>query len=327
MNRDNTDRTSSVKTCIISPDGPGIAEVCRILAKGLPVAVPTETVYGLAADSRNGNAVARIYSAKGRPSFNPLIIHVPDVDAAERYAVLGDEARKLADAFWPGPLTLVLPLREDSGISSLVTAGLQTIGIRVPSHPVAQKLLRAFDAPLAAPSANPSGRVSPTTAAHVADPETGLGGRIPAVLDGGPCAVGLESTIVGWIDGRAALLRPGGVPAEEIEALIGRPLIQPELNPAAPSAPGQLSSHYAPAVPVRLNVTAPDPDETFIAFGPGELTLSPTRDLTEAAARLFDLLRIADARGRPIAVAPIPHHGLGAAINDRLERAAAPRQA
>jgi len=208
-----------------------------------------------------------------------------------------------------------------------VTAGLDTVAIRVPAHPAAQEVLRAFGGPLAAPSANPSGRISPTSAAHVADPETGLGGRIAAVLDAGACPVGVESTIVGWVGGQPALLRPGGVAAEEIEAVLDRPLARPEADPDAPTAPGQLTSHYAPRASLRLAAGAARPGEVLIGFGPvaGEMTLSETGDLTEAAARLFDLLRRADELGRPIAVAPVPERGLGAAINDRLRRAAAPR--
>lgn len=311
-----------MQTARLSPDEDGIGRAARLLAAGEVVAVPTETVYGLAGNARNAEAVARIYAAKGRPSFNPLIVHVADIDAAERMGVFGDEARQLA-ALWPGPLTLVLPLREGAGIASLVTAGLETVALRVPAHPVARALLRRFGGPLAAPSANASGRISPTTAAHVLDPDGGLDGRIAAVLDGGACPVGLESTIVGWREGRATLLRPGGVPVDAIEAVIG-PLAQPgEL--AAPDAPGQLSSHYAPNAPLRLNADAPREGETFIAFGPGPLTLSPRADTTEAAARLFDVLRQADRLGRPIAVARVPDEGLGLAINDRLRRAAAPR--
>lgn len=314
------------RTLLLAADASGIAHAAQLLREGEVVAIPTETVYGLAADACNGEAVARIYAAKGRPAFNPLIAHLPDVEDVPRYADLHPQAQLLAQHFWPGALTMILPLHENAGIASITTAGLATIGIRVPDHPVAQQVLRAFGGPLAAPSANPSGRISATSAAHVADPETGLGGRIAAVLDAGPCAVGVESTIIGWSrDGAPALLRPGGIPAERIERILGRPLLQPQSDQNAPSSPGQLLSHYAPNAPLRLNVVTPDPSETFIAFGPGALSLSPRADLTEAAARLFDLLRQADALGQPIAVAPIPEHGLGAAINDRLRRAAAPR--
>lgn len=316
-----------MQTRLLVPDDQGLAEASALLARGELVAMPTETVYGLAGDTRDGRAVARIYEAKGRPSFNPLIVHLPDLAAAERIAVLDDAAHDLADAFWPGALTLVLPLRPGSGIAPLVTAGLDTVAIRVPAHPVAQALLRRFGGPLAAPSANPSGRISATTAAHVADPVTGLGGRIAAVLDAGACPVGVESTIIGWQDGRPVLLRPGGLPAEAIAAALGGPVATPRLDPAAPNAPGQLTSHYAPRASLRLNATAARPGELLIGFGPvaGEMSLSEGADLTEAAARLFELLHQADAQGRPIAVAPVPDTGLGAAINDRLRRAAAPR--
>ncbi|UFS63966.1 threonylcarbamoyl-AMP synthase [Paracoccus denitrificans] len=316
-----------MQTLILGHDPRGVRTAAKLLAQGEPVAIPTETVYGLAGDARNPRAVARIYEAKGRPSFNPLIVHVPDLAAAGRIADFDDAALALARAFWPGALTLVLPLRPDAGIASLVTAGLDTVAIRVPAHPAAQEVLRVFGGPLAAPSANPSGRISPTTAAHAADPETGLGGRIAAVLDAGACPVGVESTIVGWVDGQPALLRPGGVAAEAIEAVLGRPLARSEADPDAPTAPGQLTSHYAPRASLRLNADAARPGEVLIGFGPvaGEMTLSETGDLTEAAARLFDLLHRADAEGRPIAVAPVPERGLGAAINDRLRRAAAPR--
>ena len=316
-----------MQTRLLVPDDQGLAEASALLARGELVAMPTETVYGLAGDTRDGRAVARIYEAKGRPSFNPLIVHLPDLAAAERIAVLDDAARNLADAFWPGALTLVLPLRPGSGIAPLVTAGLDTVAIRVPAHPVAQALLRRFGGPLAAPSANPSGRISATTAAHVADPVTGLGGRIAAVLDAGACPVGVESTIIGWQDGRPVLLRPGGLPAEALAAALGGPVATPRLDPAAPNAPGQLTSHYAPRASLRLNATAARPGELLIGFGPvaGEMSLSEGADLAEAAARLFELLHQADAQGRPIAVAPVPETGLGAAINDRLRRAAAPR--
>ncbi|WP_028716226.1 L-threonylcarbamoyladenylate synthase [Paracoccus sp. J39] len=316
-----------MQTLILGRDSRGVRAAADLLAQGELVAIPTETVYGLAGDARDARAVARIYEAKGRPSFNPLIVHLPDLAAAERIAVFDNAALALARAFWPGALTLVLPLRPGAGIASLVTAGLDTVAIRVPAHPAAQEVLRAFGGPLAAPSANPSGRISPTSAAHVADPETGLGGRIAAVLDAGACPVGVESTIVGWVGGQPALLRPGGVAAEEIEAVLGRSLARPEADPDAPTAPGQLTSHYAPRASLRLDAGAARPGEVLIGFGPvaGEMTLSETGDLTEAAARLFDLLRRADELGRPIAVAPVPERGLGAAINDRLRRAAAPR--
>lgn len=313
-------------TLTLRPDPDGIAQAARLLAGGETVALPTETVYGLAADARNGTAVAQIYAAKGRPDFNPLIVHLPDTAAAAAVGDLSGDAERLADVFWPGALTLVVPLRPGAGIAGIVTAGLDTVGLRVPAHPVAQAVLRASGLALAMPSANLSGRISPTTAAHVLDRAGGLDGRIAAVLDGGACPVGVESTIVGWRGGLATLLRPGGIPAEAIEAALGAPLAR-ATTVSAPDAPGQLASHYAPAAPVRLDADTARPGETLIGFGPVQaaLTLSASGDLTEAAARLFDTLRAADRLGRPIAVAPIPHHGLGLAINDRLTRAAAPR--
>ncbi|NUB44738.1 threonylcarbamoyl-AMP synthase [Fertoebacter nigrum] len=302
----------------------GIARAAALLRDGALVAFPTETVYGLGGDARSDMAVARIFDAKGRPRFNPLIVHLPDLAAARSLAVFDARAEALAAAFWPGPLTLVLPLRADAGLSPLVTAGLDTVALRVPAHPVARDLLRAFGGPLAAPSANPSGRISPTRAGHVTD---GLAGRIAAVLDGGPCAVGVESTILG-LAGEARLLRPGGLPAEALEAALGGPLATGG-DAAKPSAPGQLASHYAPRAPVRLQAGAAGPGEVWLGFGPGPtgLNLSPAGDLVEAAANLFHLLRAADelAGDGGIAVAPVPETGLGRAINDRLRRAAAPR--
>jgi L-threonylcarbamoyladenylate synthase len=312
-------------TLTLAPDDTGITTAASLLAEGKLVAFPTETVYGLGGDARSDLAVARIYEAKGRPSFNPLIVHLPDLAAVEKIAILGPKARDLAQAFWPGPLTLVLPLKEGAGISPLVTAGLPTVAIRIPAHPLAQRLLRAFGGPVAAPSANPSGRISPTRAEHVVD---GLQGRIAAVLDGGPCAVGLESTIV-HADPDPTLLRPGGVPVEALEACLGQPLILGG-DGVKPTSPGQLASHYAPEAALRLNATSAQPGEILVGFGPvkGALTLSETGDLVEAAARLFHALREADALAGPqgrIAFAPIPETGLGRAINDRLRRAAAPR--
>jgi len=307
-----------------APTPEGLDQAAAILAKGGLVAFPTETVYGLGADARNDRAVAGIYAAKGRPSFNPLIVHVPDANAARALCDFDARADALARAFWPGPLTLVLPLRPGAGISALVTAGLPTLALRVPAHPVAQALLTAFGGPVAAPSANPSGRVSPTTADHVA---AGLSGRVDAILDGGPCAVGVESTIIG-LDGPApVLLRAGGISAEAIESVLGTPLAL--LSDGGPVvAPGALASHYAPRGQMRLNATTALPGEVMLGFGPvaGDLTLSATGDLTEAAANLFASLHRLDAMGADrIAVAPIPDHGLGRAINDRLRRAAAPR--
>ncbi len=312
-------------TRLIAPDAAGLAEAAALLRAGELVALPTETVYGLAGDARNDRAVARIFEAKGRPHFNPLIVHLPDLAQAHAFARFSPDAERLADAFWPGPLTLVLPLRKDAGLSPLVTAGNDSVAIRVPAHPVAQGLLRAFGGPLAAPSANPSGKVSPTRAAHVL---AGLGGRIGAVVDGGPCAVGLESSIVALDPPR--LLRPGGLPAEAIEACLGAHLAQ-ESDPAKPLSPGQLASHYAPAAGLRLHAEAPRSGEVWIGFGPcpgAALNLSPSGDLVEAAAALFHALREADVQAGPdgqIAIAPIPERGLGRAINDRLRRAAAPR--
>jgi L-threonylcarbamoyladenylate synthase len=306
----------------LSPDDAGIARAAAILRAGGLVAFPTETVYGLGGDARSDMAAARIFEAKGRPRFNPLIAHVASVEAARRIARFTHEAERLAAAFWPGPLTLVLPLAEDAGIAPLVTAGLPTVAVRVPAHPLARRLLSAFGGPVAAPSANPSGKLSPTRAEDVL---AGLAGRIDAVLDGGPCPVGVESTIVG-LDGPPRLLRPGGLPVEAVEACLGAPLGTADPG-AAPSAPGMLASHYAPEAPLRLGATEAAPGEVLLGFGPvaGDLSLSPTGDLTEAAANLFHHLRTLDARGARIAVAPIPDTGLGRAINDRLSRAAAPR--
>jgi L-threonylcarbamoyladenylate synthase len=292
-----------------------IEEAARLIGEGYPVAIATETVYGLAADATNPEAVARIYEAKDRPSFNPLIVHVPDLAAAERIGEFSDEARALARRCWPGPLTLVVPLRNDAGIASLITAGLSTIALRVPAHPAVQALLRRTGRPLAAPSANASGRISPTKAEHVLQ---SLDGRILLIVDAGPTERGLESTIVGVTDGRVRLLRRGPI---EIEGAVREESAEIE-------APGQLASHYAPAKPLRLNASEAADNEFMIGFGTigGNVNLSPTADLVETASRLFDLLHVADASSMPkIAIAPIPDEGLGAAINDRLRRAAAPR--
>lgn len=313
-------------------DAAGITRAASALQAGGVVALPTETVYGLAADARNDLAVARVFAAKGRPRFNPLIVHLADASDADRYAALNATARQLVQAFWPGPLTLIVPLRAGHGLSPLVTAGLDTVALRVPGHDVARAVLRAFGGPLAAPSANPSGRISPTTAAHVL---AGLDGRIAAVLDGGACGVGVESTIVSVIDGVPRLLRAGGIAAEQIEAALGAALRRGgPLDAARPSAPGQLASHYAPGAAVVLNVTAPRDGMVWLGFGEGcaaaDLTLSARGDVIEAAANLFAALHDADAlaqrRGATlIGVAPVPKTGLGLAINDRLTRAAAPR--
>lgn len=308
----------------LSPDTDGIARAAALLRAGNLVSFPTETVYGLGADATNGDAVARIFEAKGRPHFNPLIVHLPNLLAVHAIAVLDGDALRLAEAFWPGPLTLVLPLRAESGLSPLVSAGLPTVAVRVPDHPLARRLLAETGRPVAAPSANPSGRISPSTAAHVL---AGLDGRIAAVLDGGACPVGLESTIVGF-DPDAVLLRPGGLPAEAIEACLGGPLGRHDPGEAI-NAPGQLASHYAPNATMRLNATSLRAGERLLGFGPVDgatLNLSVSGDLVEAAGNLFGHLHRLDAEGdAPIAVSPIPDHGLGRAINDRLRRAAAPR--
>lgn len=296
-----------------------IAGAAAIIATGGCVATPTETVYGLAADATNADAVAGIYAAKGRPSFNPLIVHVADRRAAEAIAMFDRDARALADAFWPGPLTLVLPLRPDAPIAGLVTAGLATVAIRVPQHRAMQALLAACGKPLAAPSANASGSISPTRAAHVA---ASLAGRIPLVIDDGATSGGIESTIVA-VGPQPRLLRPGPISAAEIEREIGRWLAGAG---EAIEAPGQLASHYAPRKPLRLDATEARDGEWLIGFGAvaGDDTLSATGDLTEAAARLFDALHRADASDRTaIAVAAVPDDGVGLAINDRLKRAAA----
>jgi L-threonylcarbamoyladenylate synthase len=305
----------SEATRILPFSDEAIEEAARLISEGYPVAIATETVYGLAADATNPEAVARIYEAKGRPSFNPLIVHVPDLATAERIGEFSDEARALARRCWPGPLTLVVPLRNDACIPSLITAGLSTIALRVPAHPAVQALLRRTGRPLAAPSANASGRISPTKAEHVLQ---SLDGRIPLIVDAGPTERGLESTIVGVTDGRVRLLRRGPI---EIEGAVREESAEIE-------APGQLASHYAPAKPLRLNASEAADNEFMIGFGTigGNVNLSPTADLVETASRLFDLLHVADASSMPkIAIAPIPDEGLGAAINDRLRRAAAPR--
>lgn len=301
-----------------------VAEAARLIAAGEPVAVPTETVYGLAADATRADAVARIYAAKGRPAFNPLIVHVPDLTAAQALAEFDAGALALAHAFWPGPLTLVLPLRASAGVASLVTAGLPTIAIRIPAHRAMRELLAATGRPLAAPSANRSGHLSPTRAEHVA---ASLGASIPLILDDGPTEAGLESTIV---QGRN-ILRPGPITAQDLDALFhpgegrGSVTMNAENRRDRPTSPGQLLSHYAPVKPLRLDATTAAPDEWRIGFGPitGDDNLSPSADPTEAAAKLFDALHRADASPKPrIAVAPIPRDGVGEAINDRLRRAA-----
>jgi len=309
-------------TRVVPFDASGIVEAAACIAAGQPVAVPTETVYGLAADATRGDAVAAIYAAKGRPSFNPLIVHVAGLGEADAIALLDAPARRLTEAWWPGPLTLVAPLRPGSAIASLATAGLATVALRVSAHPAMAMLLAACGRPLAAPSANASGTISPTRAEHVL---RSLGGRIPLVVDGGPCAVGLESTIVA-VDGNGLrLLRPGPLDAGLLAATAGLPLVAG--GGGAIEAPGQLAQHYAPAKPLRLHATAARAGEWLIGFGAvaGDATLSAAGDLTEAAAHLFDRLHEADVSAcAAIAVAPVPAAGLGLAINDRLARAAAP---
>lgn len=303
-----------MQTRVLKFDDAAIAEAAGLILSGQCVAVPTETVYGLAADATNGEAVARIYEAKGRPSFNPLIVHVADLAAARRIGEFDEQAEALARQHWPGPLTLVVPLRHQAPIASIASAGLSTIGIRVPAHPAMQALLRATGRPLAAPSANASGAISPTRAEHVSK---SLGGRIPLIIDGGPTERGLESTIVAATGGRVRLLRAGPVHIDADASHSG-----------TIEAPGQLASHYAPSKPLRLEASIPAADEFWIGFGElaGDVNLSAAADLTEAAARLFDLLHQADDADRAkIAVAPVPDNGLGVAINDRLRRAAAPR--
>jgi L-threonylcarbamoyladenylate synthase len=304
-----------------------IRTAAQALREGKLVAFPTETVYGLGADATNDEAVARVYAAKGRPSFNPLIVHVPDAGSAFALGSFSPEAKALAAAFWPGPLSLVVPREPSCPVSLLASSGLDSIAIRVPSHPVALDLLKAAGRPIVAPSANPSGRISPTTAEHV---RRHLKDKLSMVLDGGRCKVGVESSVVSFMDGAPKLLRQGGVPRSEIEKVLGHG-IAVEPHSARPHAPGQLMSHYAPHAELRLNADAPRAGEAYLGFGPlhahGPWTLSATGDLVEAAASLFRLLHEIDATGvARIAVAPVPHHGLGEAINDRLLRAAAPRE-
>ncbi len=315
---------------LLPPTPEAIRRAAALLREGALVAFPTETVYGLGGDATSDVAVRAIYEAKHRPPHNPLIVHVPSLEAAHALAYLDERAMRLGQRFWPGPLTLVLRRRPDAGIAALATAGLPTLALRVPSHPVALALLTKAGVPIAAPSANPSGRVSPTTARHVADD---LGDAVALVLDGGPCPVGLESTVVDLSEETAAkLLRPGGLGRAAIEHITG-PLAAGTENEAAPRAPGQLASHYAPRLPLRLDATDVLSDEALLAFGPvvpsgGQacLNLSPKGDLEEAARNLFQMLRQLDQSGASrIAVMPIPATGLGEAIRDRLRRAAAPR--
>ncbi|MCC2097964.1 MAG: threonylcarbamoyl-AMP synthase [Hyphomicrobiales bacterium] len=320
------------QTQLLGTDEGSIARAAQILRDGGLVAFPTETVYGLGADATNGAAVAGIYAAKQRPSFNPLISHVATLDQAREQGHFDEQASRLADALWPGPLTLVVPVAAGCRVSDLARAGLDTIALRIPAHPVAQALLQATERPVAAPSANLSGTVSPTTARHVMD---GLSGRIDAVVDAGPCSVGLESTIVACAGGRPRILRPGGVPREAIEQLVG-PLAEAAQADAPLLAPGMLASHYAPNARMRLEALDTVPGEAVLDFS-GQLSafaarahayadLSPDGDLARAAANLFATMRELDATGASaIAVAPVPRSGLGEAINDRLTRAAADR--
>lgn len=323
--------TARLATRVLQADAAATAEAARVLAAGGLVAFPTETVYGLGADASNGQAVARLYEAKGRPAFNPLIAHVSELAAAQALARFDADATRLAAVFWPGPLTLVLPKADRCEVAALATAGLDTIAVRIPNHAVARAILGAFGKPVVAPSANRSGHVSPTEAAHV---QADLGGRIDLIIDGGPTPVGVESTIVACL-GRPVLLRPGGVPRAAIEEVLERKLADAPVRNAgvAPLAPGMLVSHYAPHTPLRLNADRVAPGEVLLSFGPARiagaehakaaLNLSARGDLIEAAANLFSHLRALDAAGgSAIAVPPIPSDGLGEAINDRLIRAA-----
>lgn len=310
------------------PDSDAYYAAAELLRAGEVVAFPTETVYGLGADATNDRAAARIFEVKGRPSFNPLIVHFEDLDAVGHEVEVNAWAETLAAAFWPGPLTLVLPRRPESGISLLCSAGLPTLAVRIPRHEIGQNLLRAAGRPLAAPSANASGKISPTSAAHVA---ASLGDRVPMILDGGDCEVGLESTVVDLSGDQPVILRPGGITKEQLESLVG-PLAEAGVDSDIKS-PGMLTSHYAPALPIRLNAGEATRNEALLAFGPEPLdgagvtaNLSPTGDLGEAAARLFAMLHELDKQPvDAIAVMPVPEEGLGIAINDRLQRAAAPR--
>ncbi|MEM9572039.1 MAG: L-threonylcarbamoyladenylate synthase [Pseudomonadota bacterium] len=306
----------------VTPSPETIARAANMLRAGKLVAMPTETVYGLAANAADAEAVARIYAAKARPQFNPLIAHVADFDMAEQEGLFSAQARALVEAFWPGPLTLVVNIAPTGTVCDLARAGLDSIALRVPAHPVAQALLSAFRAPLVAPSANPSGQISPTKADHVAQD---MATKVDLILDGGSSAAGIESTIIDARGDTPALLRPGTLAADEIES-VWPGLLRPALNPDAPQSPGQLLRHYAPQAQLRLNVETPEADEAYLAFGArdGALNLSASGDLTEAAANLFAMLRTLDNQYERIAVAPIPQTGLGEAINDRLTRAAKP---
>jgi L-threonylcarbamoyladenylate synthase len=307
---------------ILKPTDGALQRAVETLRGGGLVAMPTETVYGLACDASNGEAIARLYAAKGRPSFNPLIAHVASGGMDQREAVWDDSSAGLVGSFWPGPLTVVLPFAQETGtVSDLARAGLDTIALRQPDHPVAADLIAAFGAPIVAPSANPSGQISPTTAAHVA---ADMGDKVHLILDGGPCEVGLESTIVSFVGPEPTLLRPGGLDPSRIESALGRKLLQSRDHPDAPSSPGQLLRHYSPSATLRLDAETARDGESHLGFGAtgGTLNLSPTGSLTEAAANLFTMLRQLDETSTAICVAPIPHTGLGLAINDRLSRAA-----
>ncbi|PKU26074.1 L-threonylcarbamoyladenylate synthase [Telmatospirillum siberiense] len=311
---------------IIAPTAAAIAEAAGLLRSGSLVAFPTETVYGLGGDATNDLAVAAIFAAKGRPAFNPLIIHGPNARSFEEAVIMDERAHRLAKRFWPGPLTMVLPRRPGSPVSLLASAGLDSVAVRVPSHPVALALFEAVGIPIAGPSANPSGRISPTTARHV---DEGLGQALAMILDGGPCQVGVESTVIDLSTASPTLLRPGGVTLETLREILGDVWVAGADQPNAPRSPGMLSSHYAPNLPVRLNASNVRENEALLAFGRADgatLNLSPTGDLAEAAANLFSMLRSLDRNEfEGIAVMPIPENGLGLAINDRLRRAAAPR--
>lgn len=317
-----------MQTLHLDASDEGIARAAELLRAGGLVAFPTETVYGLGADATSDAAVASIYAAKGRPSFNPLIVHLAEADWAGRYADVSDEAEALMAAFWPGPLTLVLPRSAKCELAKRVSAGLDSVALRMPDHPVALAILRQTDLPLAAPSANPSGGVSPTIAAHVLE---GLSGRIAALVDGGPCNVGVESTVLSLMGKGPRLLRPGAISAGAIAQVLGREVDVPG-DEIVPTAPGQLASHYAPNALVILNASTRPDGALWLGFGPdcagADMMLSETGDLAEAATALFAALRTLDARANPgqvIAIAPIPNKGLGIAINDRLRRAASPR--
>lgn len=326
-------RRTVAETVIVPADDRGVSRAARLLADGGIAALPTETVYGLAADATNGEAVARIFAAKARPRFNPLICHVDGLEMARRFAMFGPLAERLAEKFWPGPLTLVVPLTDDALIHPLVTAGLDTVAVRMPRG-VARDVIAAVGCPVAAPSANRSGRISPTTALAVRE---SLGDAVPLILDAGPAGVGVESTIIDLSGETPVCLRPGGIALSDIEQVIGRPVARAGAD-AAISAPGMLRSHYAPGLPVRLDATNVRPGEALLAFGPARIAgaddavaianLSSAGDLTEAATSLFSMLDQLDRSGaRAIAVMPVPADGLGEAINDRLARAAAPREA